>query len=161
MNSYHSTPVKAVSYQPVQVLVETKKVSKFKIALYIILSLIGIIIAVQFLNAAKYPALVQVIDQNRIGVNPSGNSLDFGDLPRDKDAIRDVDLQNNSPYKIPTYVLVWKLGAIADFIKVDQNNFTVEPGHTAKLEFSIHIPNTAEYKYYSGKVFIFQIPKIW
>ncbi len=161
MNSSQFGRARVASFEAPRVLVKSHKISKFKLTLYIILSVIGIIIVVQFLNAAKYSALVQVIDENRIGVNPSGNSLDFGDLPRDKDAIRDVDLQNRSPYKIPTYVMVWKLGAIADFIKVDRNYFTVEPGQNAKLEFSIHIPNTADYKYYKGKVLIFQIPKIW
>ncbi|OGE74430.1 MAG: hypothetical protein A3I07_00745 [Candidatus Doudnabacteria bacterium RIFCSPLOWO2_02_FULL_42_9] len=140
--------------------VESKpKKSWLRWVLYGILVLVLMFIAVQFFNAAKYEALVQVIEEDKIGVNPTGERLDFGDLPRDKSAVRTVTLESKG--NTATYVMVWKFGAISDFMKVNKNYFTLEPGQTERLEFNVHIPNSAEYKYYKGKVWVFQIPKIW
>lgn len=130
-----------------------------KIVLWCVLVLVGIVLVVQYINAAKYPALVQVINEDRIGVNPTGDALDFGDLPRDKSAVRTVTLESNG--NTGAFVVVWKFGDIADLVKISKNYFTLEPHTTEKLEFSTYIPNSAEFKYYKGKVVIFQIPKIW
>lgn len=128
---------------------------------WVILVLVLIFIAVQYINAEKYDALVQAIDSETFGVNPTGERLDFGDLPKDKSAVRTVSLINNSPYKVSSYIMVWKFGEIGDLIRVDKNYFTLKPGAGEKLEFTTRIPNSAELKYYKGKVIIFQIPKPW
>lgn len=138
-----------------------KRMSKRKLIFRGLLIFIAIVIAVQFFNAARYDAVVQVIEDDRLGVNPTGERLDFGDLPRDKDAVRIVTLANNSPYKVSSFVMVWKYGEIQDFMDISRNNFALAPGETEKLEFRVHIPNSAEFKNYRGKVIIFQIPKIW
>ncbi len=138
-----------------------KKRSWGKIITWVIVLLVLMFLAVQYINAARYEALVQVIAEDKIGVNPTGERLDFGDLPRDKDAVRTVSLENASPYKAKSYILVWKRGEIADFMRVEPNNFTLEPGQNTKLEFTVHVPNSAEFRYYKGKVIIFQIPKFW
>jgi len=138
-----------------------KKRSKLKLVLWAILALVIILLLVQYTNAAKYEALVQVIDEDRIGVNPTSERLDFGDLPKDKDAIRTVSLQNQSSYKMPSYVIVWERGEISDLMRVSKNFFTLDPGQTQRLDFTVHVPSSAEFKYYKGSVVIFQIPKIW
>jgi len=127
--------------------------------LWIVIVLILILVVVQYVNAAKYDTMVQVINEDRIGVNPTGDSLDFGDLPHDKSAVRTVNLASSG--NTSSYIIVWKYGSAADLIKVSKNFFTLEPKKTEKLEFSVYVPNSAEYKYYKGKVVIFQIPKIW
>ncbi len=139
----------------------SRKISKKKIALYILLVIVLTAAAVQFLNASKYDALVQVKDTDTVGVNPTGDRLDFGDLPRNRDAIRIVNLANQSPYKVSSLVVVWKYGDIADLMKLNKNNFVLEPGESERLEFTVHVPSSADYKYYRGKVVIFQIPKLW
>ncbi len=126
---------------------------------WVIVIVIVIIALVQYFNAAKYPALVQVIKEDRIGVNPTGNALDFGDLPRDKSAIRTVNLVSNG--NTASYIMVWKFGGISDLISVDKNYFTLKAHTTEKLQFTAYIPNSANYQYYKGEVMIFQIPKIW
>ena len=130
-----------------------------KIVLWLVTVVIGILLVIQYINAAKYQALVQVISEGRIGVNPTGDALDFGDLPHNKSAIRTVTLESGGD--TGAFVMVWKYGDISDLVKVDKNYFTLQPHTTEKLEFSISIPNSAEYRYYRGKVMIFQIPKIW
>lgn len=143
------------------VQIEPKKKTLGKTIGYIILVLILLLVGVQYFNAARYEAQVQVIEEDRIGVNPTDQRLDFGDLPRDKNAKRVVTLTNNSPYRVKSYVIVWTRGEISDFMNVNPNFFTLEPGIEAKVEFGLHIPNSAEYRYYKGKVVIFQLPKIW
>lgn len=136
-----------------------KRKSWRKIIVWVIVLVIAMVALVQYINAAKYGALVQVIKEDKIGVNPTGERLDFGDLPHNKDAVRTVTLASGG--KTGSYIIVWKFGAISDLIKVDKNYFTLKPGTMEKLEFTVHIPNSAEYKYYKGKIIIFQIPKIW
>ena len=136
-----------------------KKWSWKKIALWLVVVLVGILLVIQYINATKYQSLVQVINEDRIGVNPTGDALDFGDLPHNKSAIRSVTLESQG--NTGAFVMVWKFGDISDLVKVDKNYFTLKPHTTEKLEFNINIPNSAEYRYYRGKVMIFQIPKIW
>lgn len=137
--------------------VEKKSIGK--IIAWVVVVLVGIFLAIQYINAAKYQVLVQVIAEDKIGVNPTGDALDFGDLPRNKSAIRTVTLESNGD--TGSYIMVWKFGSISDLVKVDKNYFTLRPHTTEKLEFSVYIPNSAEFKYYRGRVVIFQIPKVW
>lgn len=143
----------------IQNMTPKKKMSLGKKFLLIIVLLIVVVALVQVFSAAKYSALVQVIKEDRIGVNPTGNALDFGDLPRDKSAVRTVNLVSNG--NTGTYIMVWKFGGISDLIKVDKNYFTLKPHTTERLEFTAYIPNSANYQYYKGEVIIFQIPKLW
>ena len=130
-----------------------------KIVIWIIVVVIGILLAIQYINAAKYPALVQVIKEDRIGVNPTGDALDFGDLPRNRSAVRTVELKSDG--NTASYIIIWKFGDISDLVKLDKDYFTMSRHTTEKVEFRIFVPNSAEYRYYRGKVIIFQIPKIW
>src|SRR3989344_4725105 len=92
--------------------VESKpKKSWLRWVLYGILGLVLMFIAVQFFNAAKYEALVQVIEEDKIGVSRAGEGLDFGYLPRDKSAVRAVTLESKG--NAAPYVVVWKFGAIS------------------------------------------------
>lgn len=135
------------------------KRSVWQIIRWVVLVLILIFIAVQFINADRYDALVQVIDDNRVGVNPTGSKLDFGDLPHNKEAVRTVTMSSSG--NSASYIIVWKRGDISDFIKLNKNFFTLSPRSTEKLEFTVSIPDSAENRYYKGKVTIFKIPKFW
>ena len=130
-----------------------------KIIIWVVVVVVGILLAIQYINAAKYQALVQVIKEDRIGVNPTGDALDFGDLPRNKSAVRTVTLKSDGD--TAGYIIIWKFGDISDLLKVDRNYFTLAPHTTEKLEFSLYVPNSAEFRYYKGRTIIFQIPKLW
>src|SRR3989338_4115332 len=136
-----------------------RKISVWKIILWVIAVLVGVALVIQYINAEKYESLVQVMEEDKVGVNPRGERLDFGDLPRGKSAVQVVTLESSG--NTPAYVMVWNRGEMGDFLKVSRNFFTLEPGKTEKLEFTTFIPNSAEFRYYYGKVVIFQIPKIW
>ena len=130
-----------------------------KIIIWVVVVVVGILLAIQYINAAKYQALVQVIKEDRIGVNPTGDALDFRDLPRNKSAVRTVTLKSDGD--TAGYIIIWKFGDISDLLKVNRNYFTLAPHTTEKLEFSLYVPNSAEFRYYKGRTIIFQIPKLW
>jgi len=136
-----------------------RKWGVLRIIRWALLIIVLILTLVQFMGAAKYEALVQVINEDRIGVNPTAEKLDFGDLPRNKEAVRTVTLQSSG--NTASYIFIWKRGDIAELMKPNKNNFTLAPNTSEKLEFTVHIPNSAEYRYYKGKITIFKIPKFW
>lgn len=140
---------------------EIKQMPKRKLVLRIILMLIAVFVLVQIFNADKYEAVVRVVEGEKIGVNPTDLRLDFGDLPKDKSAVRTVNLQNHSPYRVKSYIIVWKFGELAELMDISQNFFTIKPKEEVKLEFTAHMPNSSEFREYKGKVWVFQIPKPW
>lgn len=131
-----------------------------KKAIYIILGVIFFIIIVQIAVADKYSAQVLVIEgEKKVGVNPTVEKLDFGDLSADTTATRYVTLNASG---INTYIYVWKFGSISELIKLNKNNFTIKKGQEEKLEFSLYMPPSAPIdKKFSGYVWIFKVPKIW
>ena len=137
-----------------------KKMSKGAIIGLIILLVFVWFMAVQIMAAERYSMQVQVKgEENIMGVNPLGESLDFGDLSRNLGATRFVTLRNDS--NRDRYILVWKRGEIADMVKLNKNNFNLKAGEEEKLEFNIQIPPSAESKYYYGKAMVFKWPKLW
>ncbi len=110
------------------------------------------------LDANKYRALVRVIEgESAVGVNPTSESLDFGDLARGTSAVRRVALKNGTP--MPMFVAVWKVGSISDLMDLDKNFFKLRPHDSTKIEFSLYVPASGETgKKYTGRVFLFKIP---
>src|SRR3989344_5254653 len=71
------------------------KLSRGKLIALIIVSVIIWFLAVQMVAADKYSAVVNVIEgENKVGVNPLADKLDFGDLSRDNGASRFITLKN-------------------------------------------------------------------
>ena len=129
-----------------------------------ILIIIGVIIvvvlAVQVINAAKYKMVVNVVEgENIMGINPLADKLDFGDLSRNNGMTRYVTLKSSGG--IPVYIAVFRIGEIADLVKLDKNFFTLNPGEEVKLAFEIKIPPSAQTKKYSGWTIIFRLPKVF
>ncbi|MDP3900570.1 MAG: hypothetical protein Q8Q23_05855 [bacterium] len=122
---------------------------------------IAFIIIVQIVVADKYDTQVLVIEGNRaVGVNPTTESLDFGDMSADKSVTRFINLQAAG---VDTFISVWKFGSIAELIKLNKNNFTMKEGDSEKLEFSLYMPPSAPVgETYTGSVWIFKLPKqLW
>ncbi|MDO8559603.1 MAG: hypothetical protein Q7S23_01005 [bacterium] len=111
--------------------------------------------------AERYQAVVQVVEgTDKVGVNPTAERLDFGDLSRDTGASRFINLKN--PGKMPKTIWVVKSGELAELMKVDRPaKFTLRPGEEVKLEFNVRIPSSAQYRKYSGRVMIFKWPKVF
>ena len=115
---------------------------------------------VQVLVADKYQAQVLVIEgKGKVGVNPTAEKLDFGDLSGDTSAARYITLNAGG---MDTYIYIWKFGSIAELMKLNDNNFTMEKGDEKKLELSVYMPLSAPVgEKYTGRVWIFKVPRVW
>jgi len=84
-------------------------------------------------------------------------ALDFGDLARGTSAVRRVDLQNGT--FMPMYVFMIKTGSISSLIKIDKNNFRLNPHEQTKIEYTVYMPASAEVdSTYDGRVYLFKVP---
>lgn len=126
---------------------------------------VGILVLVIFLfvfyvvlDANKYPALVRAVEgEGTVGVNPTDQALDFGDLSRGTSAVRRVDIQNDTP--IPMFIMTFKTGDIASLIDINKNFFRLEPRGGEKLSFTLYMPASAEIdQTYKGRVYLFKVP---
>jgi len=125
-----------------------------------IIVVIFLIILVQIVNAAKYKMIVNVVEgENVMGINPSGDNLDFGDLSRNNGMTRYVTLKSGG--STATYIAVLKFGGISDLVKVDDSRFVLKGGEEKRIAFEIQIPPSAEIKKYSGWTIIFRVPKLF
>lgn len=125
-----------------------------------VLVIVLVFLAYVSLDANKYPALVRVIEgEGKVGVNPTDEALDFGDLSRGTAAVRRVTIDNNTP--IPMYIVAFKIGGIRTLMKVDKNYFRLAPREETQINFTTYMPASAEIgKEYTGRVFLFKIPTL-
>ena len=130
--------------------------------------LLAIILAVVFLfifyialDANKYSAQVIVIEgKGKVGVNPTTERLDFGDLSPGTSAVRRVDITNRTP--VPVYVAVLRFGSINDLMKLNKSFFTLRARSSDKIEFTVYMPASAPIgDKLTGRIFIFKIPGPW
>jgi di/tricarboxylate transporter len=110
------------------------------------------------LDANKYTAEVRVIEgQGKVGVNPTTEKLDFGDLSQGTRSVRMVTVNNSTP--VPMFVSVIRLGSISSLTSLSKNNFMLRSGEEQQMEFTVYMPPSAAVgSRYSGRVFIFKIP---
>ena len=110
------------------------------------------------LDANKYRAVVHVVGgEGEIGVNPTDESLDFGDLSRGISTVRRVDIQNGT--FMPVYVTMFTVGEIGELMDISKNNFRLASGDGTKIDFATYVPASAEIdKIYKGRVYLFKIP---
>jgi len=113
------------------------------------------------LDANKYQAVVRVVEgEGRVGVNPTTERLDFGDLSRGTSAVRTVTIKNGTI--IPMYVVMVKTGNIADLVDIDANYLKVPRGAEQRIEFQTYVPASAAIDAtYKGRVYVFKIPTFW
>lgn len=113
------------------------------------------------LDANKYRAEVRVIEgAGKVGVNPTTELLDFGDLSRGTSAVRRVSIENNTGLRM--WIGVMRLGSITDLLELDKNYFTLEGHANERIEFTVYMPASGEVgQTYSGRVFVFRVPVGW
>lgn len=121
--------------------------------------LLVVIVISQYMMADTFSAKVQIIEEDRVGINPTDRVMDFGDIQRNKAAVRTISIENSG--SMDNLIIVWARGEIAGLIKPSHNNFTLNPGKSEKVEFRLQAPDSAEFRYYEGKVTIFKLPKFW
>jgi hypothetical protein len=134
--------------------------SIIKKILLVIVIIILLVVIIQIVNAAKYKMVLNVVEgENIMGINPLADKLDFGDLSRNNGMTRYVTMKSGG--KTATYVMVWKWGSISDLVKLNKNNFVLQPGEEVQLAFELQVPPSAEFKKYSGWTWIFRLPKLF
>lgn len=150
-----------VGEEPILRQSQDKKMPLGKKIFLVVLAIIVLVAAVQVVNADKYKATVLPIEgERKVGVNPTSELLDFGDLSRDTAASRTVTLKSSGSSN--TYVWIMKFGTLADLIKTEQSSFVLKAGEEKKVEFNVYMPNSAPIgQRMDGNVWIFKIPKIW
>lgn len=126
--------------------------------LTVVLSILVLFLFYVTLDANKYQAVVQVVDgEGKVGVNPTTERLDFGDLSRGTSAVRTVTVKNGT--FMPMYVVAVKTGDISDLMDIDTNYFRLTSGKEQRIELQTYIPASAVVdKKYSGRVYLFKIP---
>ena len=134
---------------------EQDKLSKVWLTVFGVIFLIVFYIA---LDANKYRAQVRVIEgEGKVGVNPTTEKLDFGDLSRGTTGVRRVDIDNGT--SIPMWIAIVKLGSISSLVQIDKNFFVLKPHTNERIEFGLYMPASGEVgSLYTGRVFIFRIP---
>ena len=127
--------------------------------------IVGIIFLVIFLlvfyvtlDSNKYAAIVRAIEgEGKVGINPTTERLDFGDLSRGTSAVRTVTVKNDTP--MPFFVTVIRIGEIRGLTKMEKNNFVLHKGEEQQLNFTVYMLASAEIGHiYKGRVFVFKIP---
>jgi hypothetical protein len=128
---------------------------------WIIVIIILIVAAVQVVLAQKYKATVLVIEgEKKVGVNPTTEVLDFGDLSHDTSATRTVTLKSGGGNG--AYIWIMKFGTLSDLIKISDSKIYLKPGEERKVEFSVYMPVSAKTgQRMNAYVWMFKIPKIW
>jgi len=122
--------------------------------------LVLILILAQVINADKYRAVVRVVDEKgQIGVNPTTEKLDFGDLAKNASMVRYINVNNGGKFKVS--VMVLKFGNISDLIKVQDSRFVVSAGETKRIRVEMFMPPSANKERYSGWVVVFKIPLLF
>lgn len=136
---------------------KSKKI--IKIIIYIVALLLIWIATIQYISADKYDAVVNVLEQNeKVGINPTSDKLDYGDLPKGKRLSRSIVIENNGDMNI--YVTILKTGSISELIEISKNNFVLNSGDNEKIELPLELPISANKDKYDGKIIIFKIPKL-
>src|SRR3989344_3840479 len=130
-----------------------------------ILGVVGILVFLfvfyVVLDANKYRATVRVIaGAGRVGVNPTTELLDFGDLSPGTASVRRVNIVNGTP--IPMYVAVFRIGGINQLMELDRNFFVLAPHEETRLEFTVYMPASAPIDdTLNGRVYLFKVPGPW
>jgi len=131
-----------------------------KMTVLFIVFLVAWFALVQYMAADKYEAVVKVVEEGgKIGVNPMTERLDYGDLPKGNASTRFITIENGGNMDI--YVAIVKYGGIAELIKINKNNFVLNPGEKERLELPLEMPISANKEEYKGKVVVFKLPKLF
>lgn len=133
---------------------------------------IGVILIICFLfvfyvvlDANKYGMQVLIIEgEGKVGVNPTSESLDFGDMSKGTTAVRVVTIKNGT--FMPMQVMVWKMGSLSELVDISDkatgqegNYFKLQPDTEMKVDFAASMPaSVVPGQKFTGRVFIFKVP---
>ena len=135
----------------------SKNLSFKKLVLIIIAVAILLTAAIEVAAATKYKMQIEVISQqDTFFISPVRSALDFGGLPAGSAETRSISLENKGDR--PTFISVVVFGEIANWIKLDKNNFSLPGGANETINFRLFIPPLAEIGTYAGDLYILRLP---
>lgn len=124
------------------------------------LILVAWIAVIQFVAAEKYDVTVTVTGEAaETDQKAEAEGLDFGSLSKGGSSVRYVTVKNGG--KSDIYVKIYKLGGVAGLVKANRDGFTLKAGKSENLEFTVDVPENAQEKEYTGRIIIFQMPKLF
>lgn len=113
----------------------------------------------QYIVADKYSMRVNVVAEGKeISAQATTDGLDFGTMSKGNSSTRFITVENKGSRDV--YVKVYKLGNIGSFVEVSRDDFVLSSSESENLEFLLSIPSGADEKEYTGRIFVFEIPKI-
>ncbi len=95
-------------------------------------------------------------ESSSVGVNPTTERLDFGDMSPGSSQTRHISLENNG--LVPTRVAIIILGDVGGFIKLSKNSVTLGRGDATQVDLLLTVPQSASVKRYSGRVLVLRFP---
>ena len=107
-------------------------------------------------SVTVYPTTVLFTQERSIGLPPPVEDLDFGDVPAGLPISRKVILENDG--RSDVYVGVVAIGGIRGFMENSDMFFSMTPGETKDIDFTVHAPVNMTDQRYDGTVFIFRLP---
>ena len=94
-----------------------------------------------------------------VGMNPTGELLHFGTVPRGGRGNRNITLEH--VYSYPLKVQFKTTGNISSFVAVSDNGFILRPDESRDIRVSVHPPMDAKASRYVGELsIIFRKPLI-
>lgn len=127
-----------------------KKNSYKKILLFtvIFLSVLCTYIILHFLsNQQIVEYKMQLIVGNHIGFDLNKTAITFGMVTPSGNAVRHLDLKNGE-YKNKVQILAF--GDLADWIKLSENDFVLQPYEKRTLSITAQVPEHANFGNYTG-----------
>lgn len=128
-------------------------------AFYAFLLLLALFVLFEWRSTITYSAQVLVLertDELIIGLNPTTERIDFGDLTQGSSQVRPLVLENNG--FLPFRFTIITTGSISQFMSVSDAFFTLHPGETKNVDFILVLPPNAEPRMYTGQVFVLRVP---
>jgi hypothetical protein len=128
-------------------------------AFYGLFLLLALFVLFEWRATITYSAQVIVIertDELIVGINPTTERLDFGDLTQGSSQVRPLVLENSSV--LPQRISIVVTGEIGQFIQISDAFFTLERGETRNVDFTLFVPPNAEPRKYSGRVLVLRAP---
>lgn len=98
--------------------------------------------------------------QHIIGMNPTGELLHFGSIPRGGIGKRNITIEHN--YSFPIKVEIKITGNITPFVAVSENDFLLQPREFKQVRVRVQPTNEAKTSAYVGNLTIlFRKPLIF
>lgn len=139
--------------------ISIRKWRGWQIAVVIIVFILVVLAGVLIPFTTSYSSQVIAVEAGgSIGINPSTDRIDFGDMPSGTSVAKAVTLESGGDSSASIRIFI--IGGIGSLIKVEPStSFKMEPGESQQVIFRLSMPATAvPGTKFSGRIFILRLP---